>query len=259
MGMLRYDEFETPDYGAMSEAGRIAALAHDVLEAKLQPGVTAVELDEIAEAVIRDEGAKPAFDEVGDPERTITVSINDELIHAPPSPGTVIDEGDVVSVDLGANYEGHYSDTAVTHIVGTPAEAVHENLLERTKSALYAGLLRATAGNTLVDVGRAIEQKAGDFGTVTGWAGHFIGRRLHLAPQVYNTADQNEPFNLQSGMYLAVEPVLTLSENARTLERAGGAVRTASGAIGAHFEHTVRVGENRAEILTARSSEPETL
>lgn len=259
MSLPHYSEVDPPDYKSMKEAGRIAAATHEHLQSILEVGLTTLELDREAESFIREEGAEPAFHDYRDSSHSITVSINDEVIHAPPSPDTTVEEGDVVSIDLGAKYKGHYSDTAMTTIVGEPRDPEHEKLLEHAKSTLYAGILEAVAGNTLKDIGRAIEEKAPPFGNVTGWAGHFIGRKLHLEPQVYNTAEQNDPVLLERGMYLAIEPILTFSSNARTLERPGGAVRTKTGTPGAHFEHTVRVGKERAEILTARSDEPDRL
>lgn len=258
--MPRFDEVEPPDPELMREAGRVAATTHETLQSMLEEGITPVELEEHATRHIRDCGAEPAFLDLEETSHAMTVSVNDRVIHAPPRSEDEIEEGDIVSIDLGARVDGHYSDTAVTRIVGEPRSPKHERLVERTKSALYAGILKATAGNTLRDIGEAIEQEAGEFGNVTNYAGHFIGREIHLEPRVHNTADQNEAFVLERGMFLAVEPVLTLTEDPDVLEQSpGGPVRTRTGAPGAHFEHTVRVGKDRAEILTAREDEPNTL
>lgn len=260
MSLPHYKDVEVPEYESMKEAGRIAAETHEYLEPLIDDGQSTVELDREAEEFIREMGADPAFHDYKDSSHSITVSINDEVIHTHPRPDRTIKEGDVVSIDLGTKFEGHYSDTAVTHLVGTPVKSEHEELIERTKSALYAGVLQSIAGNTLRDVGKAIEEKSGSFGNVTGWAGHFIGRKLHLKPQIFNTAEQNQSFQLERGMYLAIEPILTISKNPKALERsAGGTVRLRSNEPGAHFEHTIRVGKDRAEILTSRSDEPDRL
>jgi methionyl aminopeptidase len=244
----------------MEEAGRIAAKTHDHLTSRIEAGRTTDELDDWAEEFIRNEGALPAFHDYEGMSNATTISVNEDLIHSPPSSNEVLEPGDLVSIDLGAKYRGHYSDTARTHIVESALSEDHEELVNRTQSALYAGILSATAGNTLRDVGRAIESRSGSYGLVTGWAGHFIGRELHLAPQVHNVADRNESFQLERGMYLAIEPILTLSEDAGTLRASGErTIRSRSGAFGAHFEHTVRVGRDRVELLTARSDEPEIL
>ncbi len=259
MEMLHSEELEPPDVEAMNRAGRIAAQTHEMLESELEVGVSPKDLNRMATQFIQGKGAEPAFYDYRETNHAITVSINEQAIHTPPT-DRVIESGDIVSIDLGAKYEGHYSDTAVTHIAGEAREPEHEELVERTKASLNAGILEATAGNTLQDVGKAIEEKSGSFGNVTGWAGHFIGRELHLKPQVFNTAEQNEPYQLVNGMCLAIEPILSLSSNSRTLERATDrTVRTHSKEPAAHFEHTIRVGRDRAEILTARSDEPDSL
>jgi methionyl aminopeptidase len=257
MDMPHFRDRKCPDHESMTVAGRVAARTHEYLETELEVGVTTMELDRRAEAYIREQGATPAFHDFGDSSHSITVSLNEDMIHSPPSPDEVIREGDLVSIDLGAKYRGHYSDTAQTHLVEPARSGNHRELLDRTQSALYAGILAATAGNTLRDIGQAIEDKADPFGVVTDWAGHFIGRELHLAPQVHNVAERNDPFQLERGMHLAVEPILTLSADAGTLRRSGErTIRSRSGEPGAHFEHTIRVGRERAEILTARSGEP---
>ncbi len=257
MSLPSFRDVPAPDPKAMRKAGCIAARTHERLRSMIEPGASTLELDRAAEAVLREKGAEPAFRAYADFGHTLSVAINDELIHASPAPDRTLEDGDVVSVDLGARWDGHYSDTAVTYTVGSPSDARTEALVRRTRSALRAGIMRAVAGNTLEDVGRALEEGAGEFGNVTGWAGHFIGRRLHLAPQVFSRPHLNEHLILEEGMCLAIEPIYTLSADAETTEESpGGTVRTRTRAIGAHFEHTVRVHEKRVEILTARSDEP---
>lgn len=240
----------------MKRAGRIGARTHEHLQPMIEPGRTTLELDEAAEQFIRDRNAQPAFREYGDFSHAISVSINDELIHAPPRADRTIRRGDVVSVDLGAKFRGHYSDTAVTVVAGESDDPRVETLVRRTRSGLYAGVMEAVAGHTLEDIGRALERSADEVGNVTEWAGHFIGRRLHLAPRIYSRPHLNEHYRLRQGRCVAIEPIYTLTPDGRTVEDSpGGIVRTRSGAVGAHFEHTVWVHEDRAEILTARSEE----
>lgn len=256
MALPSFRDVPAPDAEAMRHAGRIAARAHERLRSLIEPGASTLQLDRAAEAVLREEGAEPAFRAYGDFDGTISVAINDELIHASPAPDRTLKDGDVVSVDLGARWDGHYSDTAVTYAVGSSDDRTDE-LIRRTESGLRAGIMRAVAGSTLEDVGRALEEASDEFGNVTDWAGHFIGRRLHLAPQVFSRPHLNEHLILEEGMCLAIEPIYTLSADAETTEEfPGGTVRTRTGAVGAHFEHTVRVHDERVEILTARADEP---
>lgn len=256
MSLPHFRDDEPPDYESMRRAGEIAARAHEAIRDHIGPGRDGEALERRAVEVIREAGAEPAFYDYSDGNHAITVSINDELIHAPPDSRT-FEVGDLVSVDLGARFEGHYSDTAMTHIVGDAPDSEHFDLIDRVKTGLYAGIQRAVAGNTLRDVGEAIEQASGPFGNVTGWAGHFIGRRLHYQPQVFSTAEQNDNVTLETGMCLAIEPIYTLDSEPETLETSGGAVRTKSGRAGAHFEHTVWVHRDRVEVLTARDDEPD--
>lgn len=251
-----FRDVDSPDPEAMRRAGHIAARTHEHLRSLIEPGRGTLELDRAAETVLREGDAEPALRAYRDYPHAISVSINDELIHVSPEPNRTLSEGDVVSVDLGAHYRGHFSDTAVTYTVGDSPGGKIEPLLRRTASGLRAGIMQAVAGNTLEDIGRALEEASGTFGNVTDWAGHFIGRRLHLGPQIFSRPHLNEHLILEVGMCLAIEPIYTLSTDAGTIEEADGTVRTRSGDVGAHFEHTVRVGEDRAEILTARSDEP---
>lgn len=256
MSLPRFRDVAPPNPEAMRRVGRLAARTHEHLRPLIEPGRSTLELDRTAETFLREEGAEPAFRAYRDYPHTVSVSINDELIHAAPKPDRTLNEGDVVSVDLGARCHGHFSDTAVTYTVGDSPDGKIETLIRRTASGLRAGVMQAVAGNTLEDIGRALEEASGGFGNVTDWAGHFIGRRLHLGPQIFSRPHLNEHLILEAGMCLAIEPIYTLSSDAGTIEESpGGTVRTRSGAVGAHFEHTVRVGENRAEILTARSDE----
>ncbi len=255
MSLPHWDEFEPPVDESMREAGRIAAATLEYLRDLVTPGINTVELNRLADEFIREHGAQPAFHDHEDSSRAITVSVNEELLHSPPEPATELETGDLVSIDLGVKYATHYADTALTLIVGDSGSATGEKLVNQAKTAMYAGILQATAGNTLKDIGRAIEAESREYGNVTDWAGHFIGRALHLAPQVHNTAGQNESYQLVRGMYLTIEPVLMLSESGTTIRRANGAIQAADRVSGAHFEHTIRVGKNRAEIITARTEE----
>lgn len=256
MSLTSYRDVPPPEYDPMRRAGRIAARTHEYLEEVLVPGVTAAELDREAERFVLEAGGTPVLGEIDPGSRAVSVAVNDELIHATPDKGTVVSSGDLVSLDLVVRFEGHYADTAVTHAVGEGEEG-HVELIDATKSALRAGLMEATAGATIKDVARAIEERAGTFGNVTRWSGHFIGRELHLGPEVPNEASRCENQPLESGMCLAVEPILTANRPAETVEEGeGGTVRTLDGSPGAHFEHTVWVREECVEVLTARSDEP---
>lgn len=255
MGLTHHEELSPPEYDPMRRAGRLAARTQEYLRDLLEPGVTAAELDRAAEQFILENGGVPVIGELDPGTRAVSVSINDHLIHTTPRSSTVVEDGDLVSLDLVVHCDGHYADTAVTHGVGDLAERPSE-LLETTESALRAGIMEATAGATIRDVARAVEEHSHTFGNVTRWAGHFIGRELHLAPEVPNVASDCEHQSLQAGMCLAIEPIFTLESPALTVEEGeGGTVRTIEGDPGAHFEHTVWVRRDCVEVLTARAEE----
>ncbi|HEY8393775.1 MAG TPA: type I methionyl aminopeptidase [Thermaerobacter sp.] len=236
----------------MRRAGQIVAGVLQELARALRPGVTTAELDRLAERLIREAGGEPAFKGYQGYPATICASINDEVVHGIPSPGRVVREGDIVSIDVGARYQGYYGDSAATFAVGqVPGEA--RRLLEVTRESLYAAIAEARPGRRLGDVGHAVQRvvEAAGFSVVRDYAGHGIGRAMHEDPQVPNYGTPGTGLRLRPGMVLAIEPMVNAGGYEVRVDADGWTVRTADGSLSAHFEHTVLITEGEPEILTA--------
>ncbi|GAB6877303.1 type I methionyl aminopeptidase [Thermaerobacter litoralis] len=239
------------EIGYMREAGRIVAAVLRELAAALRPGITTAELDRLAERLIREAGAEPAFKGYQGFPASICTSINDEVVHGIPSPHRVIREGDVVSIDVGARYHGYYGDSAATFAVGAvPAEAAR--LLEVTRRSLEEGIAAARAGNRLGDIGYAVQRyvEAAGFSVVRDYAGHGIGRAMHEDPQVPNYGRPGTGLRLRPGLVIAIEPMVNAGGHAVRTDPDGWTVRTADGSLSAHFEHTVLITDGEPEVLT---------
>jgi methionyl aminopeptidase len=238
----------------MRRAGTIVAATIDrVLEA-VEPGVTTLELDRVAEDFIRGEGAEPSFLGYKGFTGSICASLNDEIVHGIPSRDRVVREGDVLSLDFGAIWEGFHSDSAVTVFVGAPPSDDAKRLVETTQAALDAAIAVIRPGGRLSDIGHAIEQVAlaRCIGVVREYGGHGIGRALHEDPFIQNWGSAGRGPELKPGLVIAVEPMFNLGgDGTRQLED-GWTVVTADGSLSAHFEHTIAVTEDGREVLTAR-------
>ncbi|ADU52352.1 methionine aminopeptidase, type I [Thermaerobacter marianensis DSM 12885] len=236
----------------MREAGRIVAAVLRELAAALRPGITTADLDRLAERLIREAGAEPAFKGYQGFPASICTSINDEVVHGIPSAHRVIREGDVVSIDVGARYQGYYGDSAATFAVGTVPEEVRR-LLEVTRQSLAAGIAAARAGNRLGDIGHAVQQhvEAAGFSVVRDYAGHGIGRAMHEDPQVPNYGRPGTGLRLRPGLVIAIEPMVNAGGHAVKTDPDGWTVRTVDGSLSAHFEHTVLITGGEPEVLTA--------
>jgi len=234
----------------MREAGRIVAETHRLLKQAIKPGVTTAELDKLAEEYIRSQGAVPSFKGYNQFPASICASVNDELVHGIPGP-RVLNEGDIISIDIGAQFQGYHGDSAWTYPVGEIAEE-HRRLLEVTEASLMAGLKHVKAGVRLYTVSHAIQRVIEEAGmsVVREYVGHGIGTRLHEEPQIPNYGIPDRGPRLKPGMTLAIEPMVILGERyVRTLED-NWTVVTVDGTWCAHFEHTVAVTEDGCEILT---------
>jgi methionine aminopeptidase, type I len=234
----------------MREAGRIVAETHRLLKQAIKPGVTTAELDRLAEAYIRSQGAVPSFKGYNQFPASICASVNDELVHGIPGP-RVLNEGDIISIDIGAQFQGYHGDSAWTYPVGEIAEE-HRRLLEVTERSLMEGLKHVKAGVRLFTVSHAIQRVIEEAGmsVVREYVGHGIGARLHEEPQIPNYGIPDRGPRLKPGMTLAIEPMVILGERyVRTLED-NWTVVTVDGTWCAHFEHTVAVTEDGCEILT---------
>ncbi|MDR7318461.1 type I methionyl aminopeptidase [Brevibacillus nitrificans] len=234
----------------MREAGRIVALTHQELAKAIKPGVTTKQLDEIAETFIRSMGAVPSFKGYGGFPGSICASVNEELVHGIPGK-RMLQEGDIISLDIGAQFEGFHGDSAWTYPVGT-VSVENQNLLRVTEESLFKGLEKAVPGARLSDISHAIQihAEAAGFTLVREYVGHGIGQNLHEDPQVPNYGPPDRGPRLKPGMVLAIEPMVNAGERyVRTLED-NWTVVTVDRKTCAHFEHTIAITEDGHEIFT---------
>jgi methionyl aminopeptidase len=252
--VTRRIELKSPtDLDKMRRAGRIAGGALKKVGTLVRPGITTQELDAAAEKLIRASGAIPTFLGYRGYTGTICVSVNEEVVHGLPSTKKFLKEGDIVSIDLGATFDGFVGDTAATFAVGQ-VSAEDERLMRITDESLHKGIGMMRAGNRLGDVSNAIQRhaEAEGFGVVKDYVGHGIGRRMHEEPSVPNYGPAGSGPRLEVGLVLALEPMITAgSWKVRTLSD-GWTVVTEDGSRAAHYEHTIAVTENGPEILTVR-------
>lgn len=234
----------------MREAGRIVAETHRLMADAVKPGITTGELDAIADKFIRSQGAIPSFKGYNGFPSSICASVNDELVHGFPG-SRKLNEGDIISIDIGAQYEGFHGDSAWTYGVGTISSEA-QRLLDVTEESLYAGLALIKPDVRLYTISHAIQEviEAAGFSVVREYVGHGIGADLHEEPQIPNYGVPNRGPRLKPGMVLAIEPMVNIGERyVRTLED-NWTVVTQDGSLCAHFEHTVAVTEDGFEILT---------
>jgi methionyl aminopeptidase len=238
----------------MRRAGAITAATIDRVVEAVAPGMTTLDLDRIAERFIRSEGATPSFLGYKGFTGSICASINDEIVHGIPAADRFLADGDLVSLDFGAIWEGFHSDAAVTVFVGSPPSDDAKRLAETTEAALDAAISMIRPGGRLSDIGHAIEQTAvgHGLGVVREYGGHGIGRALHEDPFIQNWGAPGRGPMLKPGLVVAVEPMLTLGGDGTKVLDDGWTVVTADGSLAAHFEHTVAVTEDGHEVLTAR-------
>jgi methionyl aminopeptidase len=238
----------------MRHAGRIVAEVLALVEAELKPGVTTAHLDRLAERHIRGAGAVPSFKGYGHRSNpfpaSLCISIDEEVVHGIPGE-RVIRDGQVVSIDAGAIYDGWHGDGARTFVVGEPRPEVG-TLIDTTRLAMMAGIAAAVPGAHLGDISAAIEDVARPhgYGIVRQFVGHGIGTEMHQEPQVPNYRTGVRGMKLQPGICLAIEPMLTLGGHEVEVKPDGWTVVTSDGSLAAHFEHTIAVTDNGPEILT---------
>lgn len=235
----------------MREAGRISAEALRLAGEAVEPGVTTAQIDRIAHEYIVKQGAKPSFLHYNGFPATACISINDEVIHGIPDSRHVIREGDIVSIDLGAVYQGFHGDNAATFAAGKISPAA-QRLCDVTKESLYVGLSKAVAGGRLGDIGAAIEQYCSSrgYGIVREYTGHGVGAHLHEDPSVPNYGKSGKGVRLLPGMTIAIEPMINEgTDDVRVLSN-GWTVVTADGKLSAHFEHSVAITDGECIILT---------
>ncbi|KMY52615.1 MULTISPECIES: type I methionyl aminopeptidase [Bacillaceae] len=234
----------------MKEAGRIVALTHKELQRFISPGVSTKQLDEIAEKFIRQHNAIPSFKGYNGFRGSICTSVNEELVHGIPG-DRVLKEGDIISLDIGANYRGYHGDSAWTYPVGTVSSEV-QKLLKVTEDSLFVGLEEAKPGERLSNISHAIQTYVESYGfsIVREYVGHGIGQDLHEDPQIPHYGPPGKGPKLKPGMVLAIEPMV--NAGSRYVKTLGDnwTVVTQDGKMCAHFEHTVAITETGFEILT---------
>ena len=239
----------------MREACKVAAGILDAVEKYIKPGMTTKELDQIAEEYVLSQGAKPAFKGYGFDRKhqfpaTICVSIDDQVVHGIPGPKK-IEEGQVVSVDVGAVKNGYYGDAAKTFAVEKISDE-KKKLMEVTEKALQLGIEKAVAGNHVEDISQAIQDyvEENGFSVVRDLVGHGIGTKLHEDPPVPNYGKRGKGALLRNGMTLAIEPMVNAGKYKVYTAKDGWTVYTSDGRPSAHFEHTIVINNGTPEILT---------
>ena len=241
----------------MVEPGRITAAALDAVRAAIRPGITTLELDAIAEKVIRDAGAEPNFMLVPGYRHTICASVNEEVVHGMPG-SRVIQPGDIVSIDCGAQLDGWNGDSAFTVVVPDPSRpelvAERQRLSDVTEQSLWHGIAALASVKRLNQVGTAIEQyieAQGEFGIIEDYTGHGIGRSMHEDPPVFNYRVREKGPEVKAGLAVAIEPMLTGGTIDTVTLADDWTVATVDGTMAAHWEHSVAVHAGGIWVLTA--------
>jgi methionyl aminopeptidase len=237
------------------EAAQLVARTLDMLGREIRPGMTTAALDRLAETFIRDHGGRPAFKGYRGFPATICPSVNDEVVHAIPGPRR-LEDGDMIGVDVGVEMNGYYGDSARTFAVGEVSAEVRR-LMQVTREALLEGVARARGGNRVGDISHAIQTHVEHhgFSIVRALVGHGIGREMHEEPQVPNYGPPDRGPRLMIGQVLAIEPMVNVGGPEVVTQPDGWTVVTKDGSLSAHFEHTVALGPNGPEILSATEGE----
>jgi methionyl aminopeptidase len=242
----------------MRQAGLVVARTLTAVRDAVAPGVSTGELDELAEATIRSEGAVPSFKGYHGYPASICTSVNEQVVHAIPSRSIVLRDGDIISIDCGAVRDGWHGDAAITVPVGAVRPAVRR-LIDATETALWAGIAAAVRGvrnrrGRLTDISHAvqssIQRASGRYGIVEGYGGHGIGSEMHEDPFVHNVGRPGMGPALVPGVVLAIEPMVTLGRPRVAELDDGWTVVTADGSVAAHAEHTVALCQDGAWVLT---------
>ena len=235
----------------MRKAGEIISETFDLVQKYIRPGVTTKELDKIAEEHIRSCGATPSFLHYEGYPASMCVSINDEVVHGIPSEMRKLNEGDIVSLDLGACYKGFHGDSAKTYGVGQISKEAQQ-LIDVTRQSFYEGIKYAKTGNRLHDISAAIQQYAESFGysVVRELTGHGVGTTVHEDPNVPNYGKAGTGIRLQKGMTLAIEPMIVDGRRNVNILDDDWTIVTEDGSLAAHYEHTIAITDVDPVILT---------
>lgn len=234
----------------MRKAGRLVAQSHELVRKNIKPGVTTKELDQLVEEFLKSQNAIPTFKGYGGFPFSICASVNEEVVHGFPSDRKLA-EGDIVSIDIGATFEGYVGDSAKTFYVGEVCEE-KRRLVEATKQSFYEGIKFAKTSCRLSDISHAIQQyaEAHGFSVVRDYVGHGVGKNMHESPQIPNFGKPGKGPRLQEGMVLAIEPMINAGMyNVKVLDN-DWTVVTVDGRPSAHYEHTVAITDGEPEFLT---------
>tara|TARA_B110000116_G_scaffold91381_1_gene79612 strand:- start:128 stop:871 length:744 start_codon:yes stop_codon:yes gene_type:complete len=234
----------------MRRAGKVVKDTLCMLEAYIKPGIETIELDRLAEAYIRSQGAIPGFKGLYGFPATLCISVEDEVVHGKPGK-RILKEGEIVGIDVGSIVDGYYGDHARSFAVGEIDEA-HKKLMSVTKESLIKGIEQAKPGNRIGDIGHAIQLHAesNGYGVVTELVGHGIGTKLHEDPQIPNYGQKGSGPKIKEGMCFAIEPMINMGTAEVFTKSDQWTICTVDGKPSAHFEHTITITKNGAEILT---------
>ena len=240
------------DISFLRESNQIVAKTLAEVAKIIAPGVSTEQLNKVAEEYIRDHGAVPGFLGYGGFPKSICASVNEQVVHGIPSGKTILQEGDIISVDCGVYKNGFHGDSAYTFCVGEVKPEIVD-LLRATKESLYKGIEQAVEGKRLGDVGYAIQSYCEERGysVVREMIGHGVGRKLHEAPEVPNYGRKGNGIMLKSGMTIAIEPMINLGSRHLVFEKDGWTTRTVDRKPSAHFEHSIAIRRGKADILSS--------
>ena len=236
---------------AMKEAGYLSAMVLREVGALVEPGISTLELDDFAERFIRAHGGIPTFKGYGGFPGSICASVNDQIVHGIPSRDVILKEGDIISIDTGATVNGWVGDNAWTFPVGKVSDEV-KLLLQTTEECMWAAIDAARPGNHLGDIGHACQEHAErrGFGVVREYVGHGVGRNMHEDPSVPNYGHRHRGIKLESGIVIAIEPMINMGTHKTRQGNDGWLVLTKDGKPSAHFEKTIAITEDGPVLLT---------
>ena len=236
----------------MRAANQLVGKTLGELAKYIKPGVSTLQLDQIAETFIRDHGAEPAFLGYGGFPNSLCTSVNDQVVHGIPSAKAVLNEGDIISIDCGTFLNGFVGDSAYTFCVGEVTEEI-KRLLRTTKDALYEGIREAVAGHRVGDIGHAVQSfcETRGFSVVRELVGHGIGKKMHEEPEVPNYGRKGHGALLRNGMCICIEPMINMGVKNIVFEKDGWTVRTKDRKMSAHFEHCVAIRPEGPMILSS--------
>jgi methionyl aminopeptidase len=247
--MIYYKKEEEIDL--IRESSLLVAKTHAEIAGLIEPGITTLSLDKIAEEFIRDNGGIPAFKGYNGFPSTLCMSPNDQVVHGIPNDIT-LEDGDILSVDCGVVMNGYYGDSAFTYEVGEVDDKI-KKLLKVTKESLYKGIEMAISGNRIGDISYAVQRHAESFGfeVVRELVGHGVGKNLHESPEVPNYGRKGKGILLKEGLVIAIEPMINMGKRGIMQHKDGWTITTIDNKPSAHFEHTIVVRNEKAEILSS--------